>query len=605
MQQRDKHYPDEIRLLLKKYNDDPQSMTTKESKVLQDFALKEKIPLNDLLGQLPVTRPVTRPVLNELSEPVASLVPPPKYIFQGKLYDFVLQWGDIEFGYNITDNPYAKAGELIRQYELSKSLDDTVLRTQIANIIQETVRKKAGEGHLEKLFPDEERVRATEEEKKEYESVVRNANIMIQKKVMEEEARRKKAKANVTNLIKQNQMRLRREKTGEVQMKMVDGVLTRTRVPKGIPDEQLSAILLDAERKERLNARQQSLKLQQPKADNQLSAMKRERSKKRRGMVSLKDFEEEKSTFQQLPREGYFRVMDSEGIKDVPIPKVWNANVVTAFSSNLFSCNVPLLLNFLRENVKMDEAALTYIDQNIAKWHLKLLTMMAQVNQQAANQEAPLSVVPELPDSHNPDKPDNQAVTVDDTPVADDAFKSVALPPAWGGTKEFCKPHDQWRRPNLQPSNIDNKEALVENENGSDLFQAQTGVSALGVKDDDGLLPVSDNELTIDDHGPVGQEQKLDIDGVKPEIEVDKIVDGDSLKPDDHKIDDDSDVRPGALDRESEEIITAARLDIRSKEFIEKIMVMNFETDWTWVRPATVTSTPKKKTRKNWTDKID
>jgi len=543
MQQRDKHYPDEIRLLLKKFNADPQSVTRKEAKVLQDFALKEKISLNELLGQLPTLR--ASPVANDLSQAIPSPLLQQKYLFQGKLYDFVLQFGNIEFGYNISENPYRKAGELIRRYELSQSLDDTVIRTQIANYIQEAVRKKAGEHHLDRLFPDEERVRATEEEKKEYESVVRNSNIMIQKKVMEEEARRKKARANVTNLIKLNQMRLK--KKGEVQLKMVNGVLTRKRVPTGgIPDEQLAAILLDAERKERLEARQQSLKL---------SPMKKEVSKKRKGMVSFKDLQdEEKRTPLQLPSEGYFRVQDSEGIKDVPIPTEWDAKLVTAYSCNLFGCNVPLLLDFLRETVKMDEAALTYINQNILRWHLKLLTGIAL----QANQEIPLSDGSVPTDLRKLDKPDNEATSVNESTVTDEIDRAVA-----------------------------------ESGNRSNLFQAQKGVSDLEVKDDNGLLPDTNNELNIDDDSPDAQEKKLDIDDAQPEMEGDKMLNVVTSKPEGSKNDEGIDVIPLAFGRES----TASSIDIQQTPKIEgvidKIMALDFGTDWTWSRPTSVTMSPK------------
>jgi len=273
---RDKHYPDEIRLLLKKFNTDPQSMTTKESQVLVNFSIKEEISLEELLGTALQETPVVSEPTGDSSAPLQRR----KSLFEGKFYDFVCKVFDIEFGYNITDNPYEKAGELIREHGLNQSLDDTLLRTQIANAIQETVRKKAGEHHLDRMFPDEERIRATEEEKKEYQSAVRNANLMIQKRVMEDEARRKKARANVTNLIKLNQMRLR--KTGEVRTKMVNGVLTRTRVPKGIPDEQLSAILLAPERKERLEARQERLKTQTSKSNSQSPSVRKGR-KKRKG----------------------------------------------------------------------------------------------------------------------------------------------------------------------------------------------------------------------------------------------------------------------------------------------------------------------------------
>lgn len=545
MQQRDKHYPDEIRLLLKKYNADPQSVTRKEAKVLQDFASKEKISLNELLGQLPAPRP--SPVANDQSQVIASPALKQKYLFQGKLYDFVLQFGNIDFGYNISENPYTKAGELIRRYELSQSLDDTVIRTKIANYIQEAVKKKAGEHHLDRLFPDEERVRATEEEKKEYESVVRNSNIMIQKKVMEEEARRKKARANVTNLIKLNQMRLR--KKGEVQLKMVNGVLTRKRVPTGgIPDERLSAILLDAERKERLEARQQSLR-SSPKS----SPMKKEVSKKRKGMVSLKDLQdEEKRTSHQfqLPSEGYFTVQDSEGIKHVPIPTEWDAKLVTAYSCNLFGCNVPLLLDFLRDTVKMDEAALTYINQNILQWHLKLLTNIAL----QANQEIPLSDGSVPTDLRNLDKPDNEATWVNENPVADEIGKIVS-----------------------------------ESGNRTNLSQAQKGVSALEVKDDNGLPPDANNELTIDDNIPDAKEQKLDIDDAQPEI--------DGIKPEGSENDKGIGIIPLTSGTKSENINTAPSANIQQTPkidgVIDKIMALDFGTDWTWVRPTSVTMSPK------------
>jgi len=543
MQQRDKHYPDEIRLLLKKYNADPQSVTRKEAKVLQDFALKEKISLNELLGQLPTPR--ASPVANDLSQAIASPPFKRKYLFQGKLYDFVLQFGNIEFGYNTSENPYRKASELIRRYELSQSLDDTVIRTQIANYIQEAVRKKAGEHHLDRLFPDEERVRATEEEKKEYESVVRNSNIMIQKKVMEEEARRKKARANVTNLI--NLKKMQEKKKGDVQMKMVNGVLTRIRVPTGgIPDEQLSAILLDAERKERLEARQQSLRLSPMKKE----VSKKEASKKRKGMVSLKDLQdEEKRTSLTLPSEGYFRVQDSEGIKAVPIPTEWDAKLVTAYSCNLFGCNVPLLLNFLRETVKMDEAALTYINQNILQWHLKLFTGIAL----QANQEIPLSDGSVPTDLRKLDKPDNGATSVNESPVTNEIDRAVA-----------------------------------ESGNRSNLFQAQKGVADLEVKDDNGLLPDTNNELTIDDHSPDAQEQKMDIDDAQPEMESDKMLNGVTSKPEGSKNDEGIDIIPES---------TASSIDIQQTPKIEgvidKIMALDFGTDWTWVRPTSITMSPK------------
>lgn len=558
MWQRDKHYPDEVRLLLKKYNTDPQSMTTKETKVLQDFSQKENIPLNELLGQLPVSLPAA----NEPSDAKAASPLPIKHLFKGKLYDYVFQFGDIEFGYNTTDNPYKKARELIRDYELSRSLDNTVLETQIASYIQETVKKKAGEQHLDRLLPDEERIRATEEEKKQYESVVRNSNIMIQKKVKEDEARRKKARANLTNLIKLNQQRIRKE-GGEVQIKMVNGVLTRKRVPIGIPDRQLSAILLDAERKERLEASQERLKSQQPNAKNQIPGMRKERSKaKRRGMVGLKDLQNEDKAagiFNPMlpPKEGYFRIQDAEGIKEIPIPKEWDAKLVTLYSLTFFNCNVTNLMTFLRETVKMDEEALTFIDRNIAMWHLRLLGVMSQIGTLNTNDE-PLAddslLQPlELSNQEDANKPE---IPLENNAVDSDVFTS---------------------------SQLDSDKAVVGKEVTNDLSEAKKGVASLEVKDDNSALTVPNSELSIDDQGPdqgpdnLAEEEKLDIDGVTPE------------KQDDEKV--------GRGHGSIENSNAAPSLDEKQKPtyevLVEKIMNVDFETDWTWVRSVpTITSKP-------------